>query len=141
MWGERFERRLGRGWGIVEEGGTDDTAPSVAAEGFRVFVSGELDGLKHDLAEISERGGSFRFEVALSGGGEEPAEGDGEFAGGDVFAGEAFGDVAAEVFGGASLCFAASVEEAEVRMARAARSAAAAAIGESESAERGARLL
>jgi hypothetical protein len=68
-------------------------------------------------------------------GGEEAAEGGVEIAGGEIFAGEEVGDVAAEVFGGEGLGFFAGVEVAEVGMFGGAGSAAAAAVGEGERAE------
>lgn len=52
-----------------------------------------------------------RFDVTLSCGGEDTAQGGSEIAGGDVIAGEEEGDVAAELVGGAGLGFFAGVEK------------------------------
>jgi hypothetical protein len=88
------------------------------------------------LAEVGEGGGGFGFDVALGYGGEEASEGGGDVAGGDVVAGEEAGDVLAGLFAGEGLGFFFGVEDAEIGMAGAARSAALAAVGEGEGAER-----
>jgi len=107
-------------------------APGGGAEGVDVFVLGEFESLHEGLAEVGESGGGFGFDVALGYGGEEAGEGFGYVAGGDVVAGEEAGDVLAGLFSGEELGFFFGVEEAEIRMALAARHAALAAVGESE---------
>ena len=73
------------------------------------------------MAEIGEGGGGFGFDVALGYGGEEAGQGFGDIAGGDVVAGEEPSDVLAGLFAGEDLGFFFGVEEAEIRMASAAR--------------------
>ena len=107
-------------------------APGGGAEGVDVFVLREVQSLHEGLAEVGESGGGFGFDVALGYGGEEPGEGFGYVASGDVVAGEEAGDVLAGLFSGEELGFFFGVEEAEIRMALAARHAALAAVGESE---------
>ena len=85
------------------------------------------------MAEIGEGCGVCGFDLALGDGGEEPPEHEGEVAGGDIVAGEEKGDALSGFFASESLRFFAGVEGAEIRVAIAARSAAAAAIGECES--------
>jgi len=110
-------------------------APGGGAEGVDVFVLREVQSLHEGLAEVGESGGGFGFDVALGYGGEEPGEGFGYVAGGDVVASEEAGDVLAGLFTGEELGFFLGVKEAEIRMAGAARHAALAAVGESESTE------
>jgi len=101
---------------------------------------GEVESLDEALREVGEGGGGFAVDVALGDGDEQAAEGVVEIAGGDVGAGEVGADVLADVIGGEGLRFFASVEGAEVGVARAARHAAAVAVGEGESARVAFRL-
>jgi hypothetical protein len=118
--------------GIGDDGGANTFAPGVTTEGVDVFVLGELDGLDEGLAKIGEGRGGFGFYIALGSGGEEAAECGAETASGEIGAGEAVGDVAAEVVGGAGLGFLAGVEGAEEGMAGMERGAAVAAVSEGE---------
>jgi hypothetical protein len=120
-------RRCG---GSGSEGGADHAAPGVGAEGVDILVLGEANGLEKGLAEIGEDGGGLGLDVSLGDGGEEVAEGGTEVAGGEVLAGKVGGDFAAELVGGASLCFFAGVKGTKVRVGGAARGAATAAVGE-----------
>jgi hypothetical protein len=122
-------RRSGRG-----KGGADSGAPGVGAEGVDVFVLGEVEGLDKGLAKVGEGRGGFGFDMALGDGDEEASQGGVEVARGNVGTGEEAGDFFAGVFGTQGLGLLASVEEAEVGMALAARHAAAVAVGKSEEA-------
>lgn len=102
----------------------------VGAEGVDVFVLSEVQDLREGLAEIGEVGGGLGLDVALGDGGEEAAKGGAEVAGRDVGAGEEASNLFADVAGGEGLGFFASVERAEVGMARLARHAAAMAVAE-----------
>jgi hypothetical protein len=82
--------------GVGIDGTSDSIAPTFGAESVDVFVLGEVDGLDQDLAEVSESRGGPGFDVTLSGGGEDAAEGGAEIAGGKVSAGEEVGDIMAE---------------------------------------------
>jgi len=117
------------------EGGTHGSAPIVGAEGVDVFVLGDGERLDKDLAEISEGGGGFGFDVALGDGGKQAAKGGADVASGDELAGEKASDVFAGFFAGESLGFLASMAGAERGMARTARDAATAAVGEGEGTE------
>jgi hypothetical protein len=124
-----------RGVAVVEvlaDGIADGLAPGVGAEGVDVLVLGEMDGLDEGLGEIGDGSGGARLDVAADDGGDKAAEGGAEIAGGEVFAGEEIGQVAAEFIGGAGLGFLAGVVGAEVGMIGGAGSAATAAIGEGE---------
>ena len=96
-------------------------------------MSCEVDALDHDLGEIGEGAGGFGRDVAADSGGEEASEGGVEIAGGEVASGEEVDEFAAELVGSVDAIVAAGVESTEQGMAELARSAAAAAIGESES--------
>lgn len=99
-----------------------------------MLVFCEMDALDHDLGEIGEGAGGFGGDVASDGGGEEASEGGVEVAGGEIAAGKEMGEFAAELVGGVDAILAARVVRTEQRMAGLARSAAAAAVGERESA-------
>jgi len=125
------------GWGGCgrwrwREGGADGAAPRVGAEGVDVLVLSDVDGLDQGLAEVAEDGGGFGLDVTLDDGGKEMAESGTEIAGGEILAGEARGDVAADLVGGEGLGFLAGVKGAKVRVAGAAGRAAAATVGERE---------
>jgi hypothetical protein len=135
--GSPIRWRLGwrRGVAVVEvlaDGIADGLAPGVGAEGIDVFVLGKMDGLNEGLGEIGEGAGRTGLGVAASYADDEAAEGGAEIAGGEVFAGEEIGQVAAEFIGGAGLRFLAGVVGAEVGMMGGAGSAALAAVGEGE---------
>jgi len=48
--------------------------PAFASYGFDEFVSGERNGLRHDLREIGEGSGGFGFELAGGDGLEDTAD-------------------------------------------------------------------
>jgi hypothetical protein len=121
---------VGRGIGV--DGDAHGLAPGAGAEGVDVFVLGEVDGLEEGLCEVGQGGGGFGLELASGHGGHEACENGREIARGEVVAGEAVGDVAAEGLGGTGLGFPAGVVEADVRMGRGARGAATVAVGEGE---------
>jgi hypothetical protein len=110
----------------------DSAAPPVGVEGVDVLVLGEADGLEEGLGEIGEGAGGAGLDVTAGYAGDEAAEGSGEIAGGEVFAGKEIGEVVGELTGGASLGVFAGVVGAEMGMAGGAGSAALAAIGEGE---------
>jgi hypothetical protein len=114
------------------DGGAEGFAPGVGAEGVDVFVLREVDGLQLGLEHVSDGASESGFYVAADYGGDEAGHGGAEIAGGEVIAGEEVGEVFGEFLGGLGLGFFLSVIEAEVRMSAGARSAAAAAIGETE---------
>jgi hypothetical protein len=117
---------------VPAEGRAYGFAPGVGAKGVDVLVLGELDGIEHGLAQISEGGGSFGFDLPLGSGGEKAAQGGGEIAGREITAGEERGDIAAHFLGGLGLRLLARMEVAEVQMTGKARSATVVAIGEGE---------
>ncbi len=118
--------------GIGVDRGTDGSAPAIAAEGLCVLVLGEPNALHHDLGEVGESSSGLSFDVALSGGGKEAAEGGVEIAGGEITAREEIGNVATDVFGGLGLRLFAGMKIAELQMTGLARSEALTAIGEGE---------
>src|SRR5690348_5937636 len=109
--------------------------PGIGAEGADVLILGQLECLNERLAKVGEGGGSFGFDLALGDRGKEATQGEAEVASGNIIAGEKKGDVFTRFLASKGLCFLAGVEGAEIRMAVAARSAAAAAISESERAQ------
>ena len=117
---------------VAVDGGADGFAPVFGAEGVDVFVLGDVDGLQESLKEVSDGAGGFGFYIAADNGGDEAREGGAEIAGGEVVAGEEVGQVFAEFICGAGLGFFLSVICAEAGIFAGARSAATAAIGESE---------
>jgi hypothetical protein len=117
---------------ITGDGVADGVAPAVGAEGVDVFVLGEADGLEEGLGQVGDGAGCLGFYIATDDGGDEASEGGAEIAGGEVVGGEEVGQVLAECFGGAGAGFFLGVVEAEVGMVAGTRSAATAAIGESE---------
>jgi hypothetical protein len=117
---------------VLVNGVADGVAPGVGAKGVGVFVAGDVDGLQKSLREVSDGAGGSGFYVAADNGGEEAGESGGEIASGEVVAGEEVGQVVAELLGGAGAGFFLGVVGAEVGMVAEARSAATAAVGESE---------
>lgn len=117
---------------IGVDGGADFAAPGVGTERFGVFVLCEVDALDHDLGEIGEGARGFGRDVAADGGCEEASEGGVEIAGGEIASGKEMSEFAAELVGGVDAIVTARVVGTEQRMAGLSRSAAAAAIGESE---------
>src|SRR5271155_2457318 len=93
---------------------------------------GQLKSLNEGLAEKGEGAGGLGFNVALGDGSEEAAQGEGKVSGGNIVTGKKKGDVLAGFLASKGLRLFAGVESAEMRMAVAARSAAAAAICERE---------
>jgi hypothetical protein len=110
----------------------DDVLPRSSAVRADIFILGQVEALDERLADKAERGSGFGFDVALSDGGEEASQSETYVAGGHIVAGEKKGDVFASFLASESLRFLAGVERTEMRMAVAARSTAAAAIGERE---------
>jgi hypothetical protein len=109
---------------VAFDGVADGFAPAVAAEGLRIFVLGDVDGLHEGLHQVGDGVGGFGLCVAAEDGGEEASQGGVEIAGGEVAAGEEVGQVFAEGFCGAGAGFFLGVVEAEVRMVADARGAA-----------------
>jgi hypothetical protein len=107
-------------------------APAVGAESVDVFVLREVDGLHESLGQVGNGVGGFGFYVAADNGGDEAGQGGAEVAGGEIVAGEEVVQVFAEFLRGAGAGFFLGVVEAEARIAADARSAATAAIRESE---------
>jgi len=91
-----------------------------------------MESLNEGLAEKGEGAGGLGFNVALGDGSEEAAQGEGKVSGGNIVTGKKKGDVLAGFLASKGLRLFAGVESAEMRMAVAARSAAAAAICERE---------
>ena len=120
---------------VAFDGIADGVAPGVRAERVDVFVLGEVDGLHESLDEIGDGVGGFGFYIAADNGGDETRQGGAEIAGGEVLAGEEVGQVFAEFLRGAGPGFFLGVIEAKVGMVAFARSAATAAIRESERAQ------
>jgi hypothetical protein len=121
---------------VLLDVGRDDFTPSVGAEGVDVFVLRDLDGLQERLGEIREGGSDARFYFATSNGGEEAGLCRGQITSGKIVAGEEIREVATEILSGFALRLFAGVGAAELEMAGLPRSAAAAAIGISESTQR-----
>ena len=117
---------------VLVDGIADGVAPAIGAEGFDVFVLGEADGLEQRLRQVGDGAGGLGFYIAADDGGEDASQGGAEIAGGEVVAGEEVGQVFADGCGGAGTGFFLGVVEAEVGMVAETRSAATAAIGESE---------
>ncbi len=126
----------GRGWVkivlVTVDGVADGLAPAFSAEGVDVFVLGDVDGLQESLEQVGDGAGGFGFYIAADDGGDEARQGGAEIAGGEVVAGEEVGQVFAEFFCGTGLGFFLGVVRAEAGIFAGARSAATAAIGESE---------
>ena len=114
------------------DGVADGFAPAVGAERVDVFVLPDVDGLHESLGQIGDGAGGSWFYIAADHGGDEACQGGAEIAAGEVVAGEEVGQVFAEFFRGAGAGFFLGVVEAEVGMLGGARSAATAAIRESE---------
>src|SRR5271155_4816428 len=91
-----------------------------------------MERLDEGLAEKGEGASGFGFNVALGDGGEEAAQGEGKVASGNIVTGKKKGDVFAGFLASEGLRLLAGVEGADMGMAVAARSAAAAAIDECE---------
>ena len=115
---------------VAFDGVADGSAPAVGVEGVDVLVLSQMDGLDEGLGKIGEGAGGARLDVTAGYADDEAAEGGGEIASGEVFAGEEKGEIAGEFIGGAGLGVFAGVVGAEVRMAGGAGSAATAAIRE-----------
>ena len=114
------------------DGVADGLAPTFGAEGVDVFVLGDVNGLQESLEEVGDGAGGFGFYIAADNGRDEAGKGGAEIAGGEVVAGEEVGQVFAEILCGAGLGFFLGVVRAEAGIFTGARSAATAAIGESE---------
>src|SRR6266478_872650 len=136
--GSLIRGRFGFGGGreavvaVAVDGGADGIAPGVGAEGVDVFVLGEVDGLHESLGQVGDGMGGFGFYIVAHNGGDEACQGGAEIAGGEVVAGEEVGQVFAEFLCGAGAGFFLGVVRAEAGMVGKARSAATAAIRESE---------
>lgn len=120
---------------IFADVGGNDFAQGFRAEGVGIFFLGDLDGEQESLREIGERGGGARLDDTTGDCGEKAAQGGGQVAGRDVITRQEEKEIAAELVSGLGLRVLASMEATEERMAGLERSAAAAAVGESESTE------
>jgi hypothetical protein len=127
-----LRRRLRR-WNGDMERRADGFAPGIGAEGLTEFVLSDRDGLDHGLAEIGECGGDFGFYIAAGDGGEESSHGGAQIAGGKQIREKEGRYVLAGLFCGQGFGFLLGMEVAQMRVARAARRAALAAIGKGES--------
>ena len=78
------------------DGVADGMTPAFGAEGVDVFVLGEVDGLQLGLEHVSDGAGESGFYVAADDGGDEAGHGGAEIAGGEIIAGEEFGEVFGE---------------------------------------------
>ena len=85
---------------------------------------GVLDRLHKSTAEAGDERGLFGLELALRCGGEGAGERESQAGRGDVFSGEAGGDVATDALGRHALGFAACVIVAEIRIGGAEHAAA-----------------
>ncbi len=121
--------------------GINGTAPFVRAEGLRVLMLGEGEGLNQSLANVGEGHGSFGFDLTPGDGTEEASQCASEIASRHVMFGEVRRYILAGLFGDEGLGFLLSMVVAEIQMAGAARSAALAAIGKGESTQIGTVLL
>ena len=117
---------------VAVDGLADGFAPAVGAEGVDVFMLREVDGLHEGLDHVGDGASKSGFYVAADYGGDKAGESGAEIAGGEVVAREEVGEVFAERFRGLGTGLLLGVVEAEVGMVAGARSAATAAIGESE---------
>ena len=118
--------------GVGGDGGMDGVAPVIGAEGVDVFVLGDLDGIDQGLAEVGQGGGGLALDAALGYAAEDLAEGIGEIAGGEVAAGEAVQDIAADDYGGVGLRLLKGMRITKMRMVFEAGRAAFAAISKGE---------
>lgn len=114
------------------DGFANGLAPSIGAKGADVFVLGEGNGLHEGLHHVGDGACKPRLYFAANNGGDKAGKSGAEIACGEVVAGEEVGQVFAERDSGLGLGFFLGVVEAEVGVARDARRAAAAAIGERE---------
>jgi len=126
---------------VAVDGIADGFTPPVRAERVDVFVLGDVDGLHESLDQVGDGVGGFGFYIAADNSGDEACQGGAEIAGGEVVAGEEVGKVFAEFLCGAGSGFFLGVVEAEVGIVSDARSAATAAIRESERTQGRAVLL
>ena len=76
---------------VGADGGAEDFAPAVGAEGVDVFALGEVDGLQLSLEHVGDGAGQAGLDVAADDGGDEAGEGGAEIAGGEVVAGKEVG--------------------------------------------------
>jgi hypothetical protein len=133
-WGDLRNGRIRRALAIAAlvEIVADGVFPRSSAVRVDIFILGQVEGLDERLAEKAKSGSGSGFDVALSDGGEEASQSETDIARGHIFAREKKREVFADFFASESLRFLACVEGAEIRMAVAAWSVAAAAIGERE---------
>jgi hypothetical protein len=115
---------------IFVDGALHGLGPTVLAEGLKVFVLGERDGLAEGLGKLVNSSGGFGVNVALCDRLDGAAEGSGEIAGGEIVSGEEIRQILAEVLGGLGLGFPTGVGDAEVSMVAGTRSTATASVGE-----------
>jgi len=131
---------LGRGlrsWGGWFDAGSHLPPPDISPKDVGVFVLRKFDGLVQGLTEKGEGGGGFGFDVAAGDGGKHAAQGGTEITGAQIVAVKERRNVLSGLLGGEGFSFPLGMEVAEMRMAGAARSAALAAIGKSESTQTG----
>jgi hypothetical protein len=117
---------------VFVDGVADGFAPGIRAEGLAIFVLGDVDDLQESLGQVGDGAGGLGFYIAADHGGDEAAQSGAEIAGGEVVAGEEVGQVFAEFLCGAGAGFFLGEVRAEAGMVGKARSAATAAIRESE---------
>jgi len=125
------------GWQVFAEadGIGDKVGPGFLESGF-IFLLGELMGLEHEVAEISEGVGGFGFDMAEGGGAEKLGEGNAEIARGVDVDGEGVADLLASVLLVETLDVLLVMEIAQAILAGGSREhGAAAAVGKSEDAE------
>src|SRR6266851_3027796 len=117
---------------IAVDGVAEGFAPAVRAERVDVFLLGDMDGLQEGLGQVGDGVGGFGFYIAADNGRDEACQGGAEIAGGEVVTGEEVVQVFAEFLRGAGAGFFLGVVGAEAGIVAGARSAATAAIRESE---------
>jgi hypothetical protein len=102
------------------------------AGGDGAFLLGDREGLDERAAQMGEGSDGFGFNFTLGDGGEEAPQCGKEVASRHVLSGKIAGDFLAYILSSEDLRFPSSMESAEIRMAVAARNAAAAAIDKRE---------
>jgi hypothetical protein len=90
---------------FIAEGDADGVAPSIAVEGFDIFVLGDGDGLEHGLGEIGESGSDFGLDLTLGDGAKGPRQGGAEIASGQQFCRKQVRNVLTDLLGGEGFGF------------------------------------
>ena len=102
-----------------------------------MFVLGDLEGLVQGVTEKGKGDCGFGFDVAARDDGKDAAEDGGELRSAQNLAAKQRGQILTGLFCDEGFCFPLGVIAAEMLVARAARSAALAAIGKGESTQPG----